>query len=343
MKILYIGQYTNGTTSKMRANQLEVILNPSRFKIIDTHQPFFKTFRIWRSIGFRYKKGPLIRNINLVVIKQLATFTNEKFELIWVDKAVFLTKKTTSLLRKKTEKLVHFTPDPAFTFHQSSHFTASLKYYDYAITTKPFELSFYQNHLPENKIILTTQGFNPIMHRPKFVTANKVEGVLFIGHYEKEREVVLQQLLNARIHVGVAGINWEKFAKKNKENSHFTFLGCGIYGSDYAKAISSYQFSWGALSKWIPELHTTRTFEIPACGTALITERNSETSSFFTEEEAVFYDNPEEMIIKIKYYQNHPDKLELLIKNGRDRVIKDGRDYKTIIEGLLKKIGFVEY
>src|SRR5690606_8820615 len=108
----------------------------------------------------------------------------------------------------------------------------------------------------------------------------------------------------------------------------------GIYGPDYAKTLSTYQFSWGALSKWIPELHTTRTFEIPACGTALITERNSETSSFFTEKEAIFYNTPEEMITKIKYYQNNPEKLELLIDKGRARVIKDGRDYKTIIAGL---------
>ena len=37
----------------------------------------------------------------------------------------------------------------------------------------------------------------------------------------------------------------------------------------------------GLLAKWVPELHTTRTFEIPACGTALVTERNSETALVF--------------------------------------------------------------
>lgn len=339
MNVLYIGQYSNGTTSKMRADQLEEILNPILFEIIDTHEPFFKTLKLFRSFGFRYKKGPLISNTNLFIKNKIASQPNIIYDLIWVDKAVFITKKTTELLRNKTGKLVHFTPDPAFTYHQSKHFIASLVFYDYGITTKSFEKSYYQNHLPDKRIILTTQGFNPITHKPSVKTEKKNKGVLFIGHYEKEREIVLQQLINSDIQVVVAGICWEKFAKKNKEKSQLTYLGKGIYGPNYAESLSSFQFSWGALSKWVPELHTTRTFEIPACGTALITERNRETESFFTENEALFYDTPEEMIIKIRHYQNHPEDLKILTQKGRERVIKDGRDYKTIIEGILQRIG----
>lgn len=339
MKILYIGQYTNGTTSRMRANQLEEILNPRCFEIIDTHKPFFKTPKIFRSMGFRYKTGPLISNTNLYIIKKLEALSDITFDLIWVDKAVYITKHTTLLLRKKTKKLVHFTPDPAFTFHQSKHFEKALPYYDYAITTKSFEVPYYLHLLPEDKIILTTQGFNPITHKPSVAFPEKTEGILFIGHYEQERATVLQQLINSGINVSIAGINWVNFAKKNKRNPLLTFLGEGIYGTDYAKTLSSYQFAWGALSKWIPELHTTRTFEIPACATALLTERNSETSSFFTEEEVVFYDSIEEMISKIKYYQSNPKMLETLINKGRKRVIDDGNDYKTIIENILQKIG----
>jgi len=62
MNILYIGQYTSGTTSKMRAEQLKEIIHTSplgnrevNFNVIDTHIPFNNTTRLWRSIGFRYK------------------------------------------------------------------------------------------------------------------------------------------------------------------------------------------------------------------------------------------------------------------------------------------------
>ena len=66
------------------------------------------------------------------------------FDLIWIDKAVYVTPKTTHLLRRLTNKMVHFTPDPAFTFHQSHHFMDSLSFYDFAITTKSYEIKFFE-------------------------------------------------------------------------------------------------------------------------------------------------------------------------------------------------------
>ena len=343
MNIIYIGQYTEGTTSKMRADQLKSILNSDTFNVIDTHIPFHHTNRFWRSFGFRYKKGILIRNINNYISTELIKIGQKKIDLIWVDKAVFITKNTTEILRRLTSKLVHFTPDPAFTFHISNHFTNSVFLYDFVITTKHYEIELYKKHIQGNKIIYATQGFNKKLHKPLTTFKDKKSGVLFIGHYEKERGEIISKLLNNNINVSLAGIKWEKFANRNNEFKNLTFLGNGVYGNDYSKAISQYQFSWGALSKWIPELHTTRTFEIPACGTALITERNKETSSFFNEDEAIFYDTVDEMIEKIKYFQNHPDKLEQLTIKGTKRVNKDGRDYESILRQVLLEIGVTRY
>jgi hypothetical protein len=388
MNILYIGQYTNGTTSKMRADQLKKILsstttlnptpntfnptpstlNPTpntpphtSFHIIDTHIPFHQTHRVWRSLGFRYKRGPLISNINTYIIKKLdsllekgnnslfankknahqltSSFSNSLFTLIWIDKAIFLTPKTTQYLKSLTNKLVHFTPDPAFTFHKSHLFRESLSIYDYAITTKKYELNYFGNYLKRNQVIYATQGFDKKLHQPITEFKNKKEGILFIGHHEREREIVFQKLIDAKIHLSIAGIKWEAFAERNKNNPNLHYLGSGIYGDDYVKFLSAYQFSWGSVSKWIPELHTTRTFEIPACGTALITERNEETQSFFNDEEAIFYDTVDDMIKKIQYYQNHLDELEVLTSKGTQRVHKDGRDYESILRRVLEEIG----
>jgi len=38
----------------------------------------------------------------------------------------------------------------------------------------------------------------------------------------------------------------------------------------------------------------------------------------------------------------HPDELEELTRKGRQRVISDGRDYETILKGLLGKMGILE-
>lgn len=362
MNIVYIGQYTPGTTSKMRADRLKHILSSSamgdkevRFDIIDTHVPFHSCHRFWRSMGFRYKRGPLIRRTNNYILEQISQLKNnsasqinspktyeqkpKSYTLIWIDKAIFLTPQTTACLKSLTDKLVHFTPDPAFTFHKSHLFRASLSIYDYAITTKAYELNYFAHYLKAEQIIYATQGFDKTLHQALTPFEEKQEGLLFIGHHEKERAFILQKLLDEGIPVHIAGIKWENFVKRNKENPYLHYHGKGIYGKDYVKSLSAHLFAWGAVSKWIPELHTTRTFEIPACGTALITERNPETNSFFTEDEAIFYDTTEEMIEKIKHYTNHPGQLETLTQKGNQRVHTDGRDYESILKEVITKIG----
>lgn len=319
----------------MRADVLGKLLSNSNFHIIDTNQPFNSTSRLIRSIGFRYKLGPLIRRLNKYIVDSLP---EENQEIIWVDKAVFITEKTTQLLRSKTKKLIHFTPDPAFAFHRSMHFFHSVKYYDFLVTTKSYELLEYLNHSAADKIILTTQGFNHELHTSSIDFSDKKPGVIFIGHFERERGEICQSILEAGINLTIAGRGWSKFSKKNADNSWYEYLGKGVYSDKYAYALSSYQFSLGFLSKWIPEKHTTRTFEIPACGTALLTERNEETSSFFTEEEAIFYDSTTDLIQKIKYHQDNIDKLRVLTEKGRAKVIERGFDYHSIIKGLLKQI-----
>ena len=86
-KVLYIGIYKDGTTSQMRANVLKRILNDWEFHLIDTDIPFSDSNRIFRSISFRFKIGPLVSLINKYIIDH----TKEGYyDLIWVDKAIFV-------------------------------------------------------------------------------------------------------------------------------------------------------------------------------------------------------------------------------------------------------------
>lgn len=74
MKVLYIGQYSEGTTSKIGANQIHKILKPTIFDVVDTQIPFYKISKSWRSIGFRTKRGLLVTNINKYISKEVSRF-----------------------------------------------------------------------------------------------------------------------------------------------------------------------------------------------------------------------------------------------------------------------------
>jgi len=334
MNILYIGQYSEGTTSKMRADILQKLMPESYIQIIDTHIPFYQVSKPIRSLGFRFKKGHLIKKINNFILKEL----QGNYDIVWLDKAVYITAKTTKILRSRTIKLIHFTPDPAFEFHRSRHFIKSLPLYDLAVTTKSYELSNYQSAIGKEKVLYVTQGFDKNLHKPYYDFVEKQFGVSFIGHREKEREEIVQKLINSHIPVVLAGKYWSNFVKKNKKNASLNYIGKGIYGEDYAKVLSKYYFSLGLLSRWVNEQHTTRTFEIPACRTALITEKNDEISKFYNTNEVIYFNSADNIIERINSYMNHKDKLRQLIQMGYERVLNDGRDYRDILTQILRRL-----
>lgn len=328
MKFLYIGQNSPGSTSGMRARILQELLNPSSFQLIDTAKPIQETPHFWRSIGYRLNFGPLISRINHLVTSQLSI----SYDFIWVDKGNFLTTKTTQILRSLTPLLVHFTPDCAFYSNRSRFFTISIPMYDWLISSKSFEREFY----PAVQLIEITQGFDASLHHQNLPFDKKTREVCFIGLYEPSRGAVADLLLEAGIRVSLGGMGWIRY--QNLRHPNLEFLGEKVFGNDYVEVINSSLFSLGLLSKKFPELHTTRTFEIPACGTALITERNAETSSFFNEDEAIFYSSFEELIEKVRYYKSHLSELESLTNKGHQKVIAGGYDYESILRKVLDKI-----
>jgi spore maturation protein CgeB len=333
---LFIGPYSKGSTSIMRVNYIIATLKPNQFKLIDVEVPFFETNRLFRSMGSRWKIGPLMGVVSNYVRKQIDP--SEKYDLVWIDKGVYISPDIIEELRPKTKLLIHYTPDPAFTFHRSRYFFKAVPHYDFCITTKSFEMDAYKE-AGARKVIYCTQGYDKAIHHPYHTFNEKDKDVTFVGHYETYRGKVIKCLLDAGIQVHIVGFKWKRFCNKYKAYSNLHFHGDGIYGEDYARFISSSYISLGLVSKWIPELHTTRTMEIPACGTLLVTELNSETSELYKNDEAVFYENVEELVQKVSRLLMDKVEIEKYITNANNRLAKSNYDYESIVQEILQKIG----
>ena len=334
LNILFIGHYDEGSTSGMRGVCLQEILKPSQYTVANIDIPINATNRLFRSIGWRYKKGPLIKKINTYIL--LVINNNWAYDIVWVEKGVFIRPSIIEKLSKYSDKLIHFTPDPAFTYHRSDLFNMAVPFYDHCITTKIFEKKYYTDHGVKD-LIICTQGFDPDLHKPYHQFREK-KGIVFIGHREDDREKIVDLLLTNDYQLTIAGNGWSRFAKKNRRNPRFTYLGKGVYGKQYAKTLSSGLLSLGLLSRIIPELHTTRTFEIPACGTALVTESNTETRAIFNESEAIFFNGTDDLLQNVKKAFADRDWLEEVTNLGYRKVTKGGYDYKSIISNILDKI-----
>jgi len=338
MNLLYVGQYQDGSTSKMRGEILARSLMVNNYFVIDTNQILAASGGIIGSFGWRFNRGPLVTNINKYIRENLAILPQQ--DIIWVDKGVFIDKKTTELLREKAKYLIHYTPDTAFSFNRSKHFFQSIAYYDWCVTTKSFELDDYQK-AGAAEVIFCTQGYDRSLHRPYNNFDNK-SGIIFVGLAEPYRIEILDFLVKNDLPVKLGGVGWRKFIDKNKKKNNLIFLGDKVYGHDYASEISRSLIGLGFLSKKFPELHTTRTLEVPACGTALATEINSEVARMYRYNEAIFFTDRNDLAEKLFYYLQHKDELAEVTIRGTTRVLNDGYDYKTILENALRKMGILK-
>lgn len=336
MRLLYIGQYSEGTTSRMRAEALQRITSPAVFEVIDTHIPFYRCHPVWRSLAFRYKTGKVIWDTNRYILDQLAG----QYDAIWVDKAVFLTKSTTERLKNSSNLLLHYTPDTAFKENRSHYFYRSLPLYDFIITTKSFDIPHYLDYITREQLIFIPQGYNKQLHYPRHTFREKEKHVVFIGLFEPSRAEAIRTLLRYDIPVLVAGKKWSSFVSRH-QGSSLTYLGDRLLSDNYVRAISGAYFSLGLLSKRFPELHTTRTFEIPACGTALVTEHNKEISKFFTEEEVIYFQDYQDMAEKIQYYFKNESALEALTTRGVEKVRMGGYDYENQLSEICQSTGII--
>ena len=333
----YVGILTAGSTSRMRAEWLKKLTPDCEWTWVDTDPPMVESARLWRSLAFRFHQGKAVDRINDTVVRGIGS---EPFDLIWVDKAVFLREETVKSLRGLARNLVHYTPDTAFGINASRNFEAGLPLFDAVVTTKSFDVTDYAMRIPSERIRVISQGYDPTVHFPRNDDASRGRSIAFVGLAEPDREQCLSLLLDAGIEVRLAGRGWSSFVRKNKSNAHLEFVGEEVFGAAYAEMLSQSWVGLGLLSKRFGELHTTRTFEIPACGAVLATERTSETAEFFSDSEAIFFSDYSELAARLTglFAEQGTDNLARIANAGRQRVLGDGRDYPTMLGNVLASL-----
>ena len=334
MRAAYVGTLTPGSTSRMRAECLRGLTPGWTWQWVDTDAAVIGSPRIWQSAAYRLKLGPAVASLNELVLAQIRSC---EFDLVWVDKAVFLWPDTVARLRAATRRLVHFTPDAAFHTGSSRFFERTLGLYDLLVTTKTFEREEYSRRVGRDSVLLTTQGYDAGVHYPRSEDELRRKEVVFVGLAEKDREECIESLLDKGIRVRIAGIGWNALLRRRTEDDNLTFEGGGLFGDEYANLLSRSWIGLGLVSKRFPELHTTRTFEIPACGAVLATERTSDTAGFFFDDEVIFFTDYAELGERISalFAPGMEQTLAGLASRGRQRAARDGRDYMSILHGVL--------
>jgi spore maturation protein CgeB len=346
MNILYLGDLGAGQTCRMRMRALQRLGH--QVLGVNTVEPWRLASWLQRQMQRRMRHGSVIESINRAVLSAAREF---RPELVWADKQEFLHIETIQELRKSGARLVHFTPDPYFTlsWKRTPLMDEAMRAFDVLVYCKAYEKADYE--ALGKQLVYMPLGYCDETHRPLPSTDPKWSCSMgFLGSWEPRRERLLHAVAATGVDLKIWGGYWE-FLKDGRWSIRRKIIlgqlaggerfsihrdpvlvpclqGNEVYDDDYAKALTGAGIGLGFLRKVCPDQHTTRTFEIPACGSMLLADRTDEHQAFFQEgKEAEFFSSDEELLDKARFYGAKSEARQRIAKAGLQRGITSGYAY----------------
>jgi spore maturation protein CgeB len=320
-RILYLGEIGAGQTALMRMRAMERLGH--EVLGYNTNTPWKNAGWLRRQVERRLSHGQVVDEINDAALDCARRFQPA---LVWADKQQFLRRGTLEKIRRLGARLVHFTPDPYFSlgWKRTRLMDDAIEAFDILVYCKAYERADYEKL--GKSFVYMPLGYCDEVHRPLPSDDPRWRcDIGFIGGWEPRRERMLHAIAARGAHLSVRGVAWDfladgrwtlrrhlvlgQLAGKDPFRIHRDpqlaagVQGGDVYADDYARALTGAKIGLGFLRTVCDDQHTTRTFEIPACGSMLLADRTDEHQSFFEEgKEADFFGSDEELINKIEFY-----------------------------------------
>ena len=275
-------------------------------------------------MAVRFHRGPWIAGANRGLRQRSEGWRG--FDLVWMEKAQYVFPETIDYIKARVGcPVAHYTPDIAIRVtgtQKSPIFHRAIPSYDAIVTTKDFEVAEYKKR-GAACVILTDQAVN---HHRIFPRRNlgaiDRSRIGFIGHAERHYRDLVGHLARNGIAVDVRGSGWTKLRIRYHPRYRTLLLGGPVYQDAYAAKLSGMDVGLGFLTKLGLEVVTTRSLEIPACGTFLLAERTEKHCEIFKEgAEAEFFGSKNELVDKARYYLGNPLRRERIAAAGYRRFL----------------------
>ena len=177
-------------------------------------------------------------------------------------------------------------------------FRQAIPEYDLNFVYRPVNVAEYIEQGGRDVRILMPY-FVPELTRPYELTREELDrygcDVVFIGHYEADgRERYLRALAKAGLKVRLFGHDWPDDITRKIPGLPKIYP---VYGDEYAKALCGAKMCLCFLSRLNRDVYTRRSFEIPACGCLMLSERTQEMTNLFREDrDAVYFSDEKELV-----------------------------------------------
>lgn len=327
MRILYAetSAYAPSSAHFLEALEASAARGQHEFRFLD-EAAFIKSSRsIAERIADRVAGRPLsgYQQLNRALVEQAAAFSPD---IILIGKGRWFTPAALEAAREVSgATLVNWATDDPFNRSDSSRdLLNSIPLYDLYVCTKKDIMSDVRRAGCAN-VVYVRFGYKPEVHFPEAPATDEERerfgcDVMFVGGCDAYRTEYFAALMRAmpdlRLHL--YGMYWERVRALRANARGFAVA------RDYRLAVGGAKIAVNLVRRANRDDHVMRTFEIPACGGFMLTERSSSHDELFSEDnEAAFFGSPDELVAKVRSY--------LVRDEARARIAAAG--YRKITQG----------
>lgn len=263
--------------------------------------------------------------INQSLLKQVQKYKPSLLFLIKAENIFPTTLKT--IKAKYNPTIVNFYPDNPFAVwngNSTHHVLASLPFYDHFLIWSQMLIPVLYT-AGCKKVHYFPFGFEEELFNqiPKIVDSEYQSEVCFVGTWEPGREEWLTNLLARLPHLNLAiwGDLWGKNISP-KHILHTKIRGQALYGEKMLAATQGADIVLNFIREQNATAHNMRTFEVPASGAFLLTQRTYEQAVLlFTEDESIAcFENLSELVDQVTFYLNNADRRKKIAQKGHEVV-----------------------
>ena len=338
LKILYVGpDYPGSNGTCLRDAFLEL---GHEVKTVDAQQLISAPKTVWGMTRQTLCGRPSTHEVALLndtIVREARSFRPDMNFYVQARYVLPEVLQETSL---HGPNLAYFNDDMFNPRNQSFTFFEGIKRINCILTTKSYNVSeFHLAGAPSAMYV--SNAYDPKIHYPAKPSPEEktyYEGdIAFLGTFRPVRADFLAKIaaLTNGLRFNIWGGGWHKMDRPtywHKKGAWRDLRSCvrmrELWCSAMGKAIQSNKIILGLLNHANRDLHTSRSFEIPACGGFMLAERTAEHQQYFEEDkEAVYFGSIEELFDKIRYYMAHETERLGIAKAGYERCLRSPYRY----------------
>jgi spore maturation protein CgeB len=338
LNILYIGPDYPGSNGTCWRNAFRELGHQVRTSDDERYNPSPRG--PLEKLQHRWTRRPPVLQIEALNVRILREVREFRPDLVFFIKAYYVLPDTLEQTRQYAPTFAYMNDDMFWPGTSTFTFLENIKRMDCILTTKSFSVREYHNAGAPLALYIPN-AYDPQIHYPAKPSAEewrRYQGdVSFIGFFNPTKADLLSKLAHydGEFRFNVWGGSWDRMLRIDQWHRCWRWLRLrrsvregALWCAEMGKAIQSNKINLGLLCRAVRDLHTSRSFEIPACGGFMLAERTEEHRMYFEEDrEAVYFSTFSELLDKIRFYLGHDDLRMRIAEAGYQRCMRSGARY----------------